>query len=145
MAATVRVSCFHCGATNNYPLDAIGKKVVCGRCKNILPEPGTVLELSGPAAINLIQKAGLPVLVDFFSPTCAPCLMMHPVIERLARRRAGQITVVKVNVDTNPELAASLGIQAVPTFIVFNRGRERGRSSGVMAEANFSLWVASRS
>jgi thioredoxin 2 len=144
MSEKVRVSCVHCGATNNFPLEAAGKKVICGRCRNPLPVPGTILEPSEQAAFTFFQNSGLPVLVDFYSPSCAPCLMMHPVVERLAKRRAGEIMVVRVNTDQNPRLAAQFGIQAVPTFVVLFRGMERGRTSGAMQEADFSLWVASR-
>lgn len=144
MAEKAKVSCPNCGATNNFPLDASGKKVVCGRCRSPLPIPGTVLEPTEQSAITLLQKSALPILVDFHSPTCGPCLMMHPVIERLAERRAGELMVIKINTDQNPRLAAQFGIQAVPTFVIVSRGTERGRTSGAMQEADFSLWVASR-
>jgi thioredoxin 2 len=144
MAEKARVSCLHCGATNNFPLDAPGKTVVCGRCRNPLPVPGAVLELQEQVAATLIQRSGLPVLVDFFSPTCGPCLMMHPFVERLAKRRAGELMVIKVNTDNSPGLAARFSIKAVPTFVVISKGSERGRTSGAMGETDFSLWVASR-
>ncbi|MDH7511532.1 MAG: thioredoxin domain-containing protein [Clostridiales bacterium] len=139
-----KVSCFRCGATNYYPLDAEGKTVVCGRCKNALPVPGTVLELPPENVAVLIQHSVLPLLIDFYSPACAPCTMMHPVIERLAKRRAGEIMAIKLNVDRHTELAASFGVKGVPTFVVIQKGTERGRTSGAMAETDFSLWVASR-
>lgn len=144
MTEKVRVSCAHCGATNNFPLDAAGKKIVCGRCRNPLPVPGTILEPSEQAAFTFFQNSGLPVLVDFYSPTCGPCLMMDPIVETLAKRRAGQIMVVRVNTDKNPRLAAQFGIRAVPTFVILFKGTERDRASGAMKEADFSLWVASR-
>ena len=144
MAEKARVICLHCGAINNFPLDAPGKTVVCGRCRNPLPVPGAVLELQEQVAVTLIQRSGLPVLVDFFSPTCGPCLMMHPLVERLAKRRAGELIVIKVNTDNSPGLAARFGIKAVPTFVVISKGTERGRISGAMGEIDFSLWVASR-
>lgn len=144
MAEKLRVGCLRCGATNNYPLEAIGKKVVCGRCKNVLPQPGTVLELPGESVSLFLERSTLPVLIDFYSPKCGPCLIMHPILERLAQRRAGDIMVVRLNVDSHPELAHLFGIQAVPTFVIFYKGTERGRTSGAMAEADFSLWVASR-
>lgn len=144
-AEKLKVSCFNCGTTNYFPLDAQGKSVVCGRCKTGLPLPGAVLEPAPQQAYNLIQNSSLPVLVDFYSPTCAPCLMMHPILERLASRRRGEVMVVKVNIDRHPEMAQGLGIRAVPTFVVFHRGTERGRQSGAMAEDSFALWVASRS
>jgi thioredoxin 2 len=144
MSEKVKVSCFQCGATNNYPLDAVGKKVVCGKCHNILPVPGEVLELPPESAYNLFYHASLPVLADFYSPTCGPCLAMHPIVDRLAKRRAGELMVVRLNVDRQPEVGASFHIQGVPTFVVFNGGTERGRISGAMPETDLSLWVASR-
>jgi len=139
-----KVLCVHCGAANNFPLEALGKKVLCGRCKNPLPEPGMVVETDAKGIHHLLSSSVLSVLVDFYSPRCSPCQLMHPVLEGLAKRRAGEIMVVKVNVDLHPELASSLGIQSVPTFIIFRKGREMGRISGAMPEADFALWVASR-
>ncbi len=144
MSDKVKISCPNCGATNNYPLNAAGKTVRCGRCHSDLPVPGTILEPEPGSAYRLFQNAGLPILVDFYSATCAPCHLMHPLVERLAQRRKGELMVVKVNTDRHPDLAASFGIQAVPTFIVISKGTERGRTSGAMTEADFSLWVASR-
>lgn len=139
-----KVSCPECGATNNYPAAPQGKAVVCGRCKEPLPPPGAVLELKSDQLRRLIDSAALPILVDFSSETCGPCLMMAPVVERLAKRRAGELTVVKVDIGRAPDLAAGFGIQAVPTFVVIHRRTERGRASGAMREEDFALWVASR-
>jgi thioredoxin 2 len=140
----IKVSCPNCGSTNYYPAQAGEKKVVCGRCKNVLPEPGTVLSPAPDQAYNLLQKSSLPVLVDFYSPTCGPCHVMHPVLDRLARRRAGEVMVVKIDVDAYPEIAGGFGIRAVPTFLIYFKGTERGRTSGAVSEENFSLWVASK-
>jgi len=144
LSGKAKISCLRCGSTNNYPLDAKGKKVVCGRCRSPLPAPGEVLELSSEQLTNLIQNSKLPLLIDFYSPTCAPCHMMHPVVEGLAKRRVGEIMTIRLNVDESPEFAANFGIQSVPTFIIFYRGYERGRSIGAMSETDFSLWVASK-
>jgi len=65
----VMVSCLECGTTNYFPLEAEGKKVVCGRCKAGLPLPGAVLEPTSGQAAQLFQNSSLPVLADFFSPT----------------------------------------------------------------------------
>ncbi|MDP2915068.1 MAG: thioredoxin domain-containing protein [Candidatus Aminicenantes bacterium] len=140
----VKVSCLECGATNNYPSDAGGKAVRCGRCKTPLSIPGQVLEPTAAQVATLIQSGGLPVLIDFYSPTCMPCHRMHPILESLAKRRPGELMVVKVNTDENAELAGAFRIQAVPTFVVIRRGTEVSRISGAMPETDFSLWVASR-
>jgi thioredoxin-like negative regulator of GroEL len=70
--------------------------------------------------------------------------MMHPVVERLAHRRAGIVVVLKINVEREPELASRFGVQGVPTFIIVHKGTERDRMSGAMGEDSFALWVASR-
>jgi len=140
----VKVSCPNCGATNNYPLGFSGKTVVCGRCKHPLPEPGSVLELSAGQASGFFQNSKLPILVDFFSQTCAPCHMMHPVVKGFAKRRAGEIMVVRINVDLYPQVAAEFRVQGVPTFVILHKGYERGRTSGALPEADFALWVASK-
>jgi thioredoxin 2 len=141
----VKVSCGVCGATNNFPLAARGKTVVCGRCKSPLPEPGAVLEPSMEGIIGLFRNSSLPVLADFYSTTCGPCHMMHPILERLAARRAGEIVVVRINVEYQPELAREFGVQGVPTFVIVKKGAEMGRTVGAMDESSFALWAASRS
>jgi thioredoxin 2 len=140
----LKTSCLSCGATNFYPLNAGGKAVVCGRCRTPLPEPGKVLEPTAEEAAVLIQEGGLPVLIDFTSTTCMPCHMMSPIVESLARRRAGDIVVLKVNTERQAELAGAFKIKAVPTFVVMKKGYELGRISGAMPETDFSLWVASK-
>ena len=139
-----KVTCLNCAATNNYPSDAVNKKVRCGRCKTELPQPGQVIEPTLVQAENLMNRSSIPVLVDFYSPTCAPCQMMNPAVKGLAQRRAGELLVVKINVDNHPQLASVFGIQGVPTFVIVHRGHERDRMSGALSETDFSLWVASR-
>jgi thioredoxin 2 len=141
----VRVSCGTCGTTNFFPAEGRGKTVVCGRCKSRLPEPGEILEPGPEGITGLFQRSSLPVLADFFSPTCGPCHMMHPILERLAVRRAGEVAVIRINVERYQELAREFGVQGVPTFIVVHRGAERGRTVGAMDESSFALWAASRS
>jgi thioredoxin 2 len=141
----LKVSCAVCGTTNNFPVEARGKTVVCGRCKTALPEPGAVLEPSEEGILALFQNSSLPVLVDFYSTTCGPCHMMHPILERLAERRAGEIVVVRVNVEFHQQLAREFGIQGVPTFVIVHKNTERGRQVGAMDESSFALWAASRS
>jgi thioredoxin-like negative regulator of GroEL len=70
--------------------------------------------------------------------------MMHPVVESFAKRRAGEIMVVRINVDENPQMAAEFGVQGVPTFVIIQKGFEKGRTSGALPEADFALWIASK-
>ena len=134
-------SCINCGAANNFPLDALGKKVVCGKCRSPLPVPGTVLEPLPGQIYTLYQKSSLPVLVDFYSQSCVHCRSMEPILERVAKKRAGTVMVIKANLDTHAELGASLGVKGVPTFVVIHKGIEKGRIAGAVAESDFSSWL----
>jgi len=69
---------------------------------------------------------------------------MQPIVESLAKRRAGDLVVLKVNTDREGEIAGAFKIKAVPTFVVMKKGYELGRVSGAMPETDFSLWVASK-
>ncbi len=72
---------------------------------------------------DVIQRSHeLPVVVDFWAAWCGPCRTLGPAIEGEAERRAGRLELVKLNVDTEPEIAARYGIQSIPTVAVFRNG-----------------------
>lgn len=77
-----------------------------------------------------VINSNMPVLVDFWSPMCAPCLVMGPIIEEIAEQFEGKIKVGKLNVSENPEIARSYGIRAIPTFIIFKDSQEIERIIG---------------
>ena len=77
-----------------------------------------------------ILESEIPVLVDFWASWCPPCKMIEPVISQMADELNGKIKVRKINVDQNPETAADFSIAGVPTFILFNQGKEMKREVG---------------
>jgi thioredoxin 1 len=74
------------------------------------------------------------VLVDFSATWCGPCKMLAPVLESVANKLEGKVTIVKVDVDESPDLAHKFGIMAVPTMILFKKGQQVNAFSGYMAE-----------
>ena len=81
-----------------------------------------------------VLQADVPTLVDFYADWCGPCRAMGPVVDEVADDVAGQANVVKVNIDSAPELASRYGVQSIPTFLVVRGGEATGKLVGVQSK-----------
>jgi thioredoxin 1 len=77
-----------------------------------------------------VMQSDKPVLIDFWAEWCVPCHMVSPVVEEIAREHADALSVGKLNVDDNPEIARRYGVMSIPTLIVFKDGQEKARVVG---------------
>jgi len=91
----------------------------------------------------LVATQGL-VMVDFWAEWCGPCRAIAPVLEEMAEASEGRVTLMKVNVDENPGLAARYGIRSIPTMLFFKEGAVVDRVVGAAPKAVLQAIVNAR-
>jgi thioredoxin 2 len=136
--ATTEVSvCPNCGAKNRVPAARDGAPR-CGRCGTSLPWTATA---DDGTFDDVVERSDLPVLLDLWAPWCGPCRIVSPALERLARRHAGRVKLVKVDVDEAPRTAERYQVRGIPTLLVVRDGEVVARRTGAASEADFDGWL----
>ena len=98
---------------------------------------GTVQEVGTQEFDQIVSTSTVPVVADFWAPWCGPCRMVGPVLEQLAADHADKVSVVKVNVDENPELAARFAVMSIPTVILFSGGELQKQLIGAHSQQDY--------
>ncbi|MGL4943725.1 MAG: thioredoxin family protein [Thermoguttaceae bacterium] len=94
----------------------------------------SVLDVTEQDFVDVVVKSDVPVLVDFWSPTCVPCRQIAPVLDSLAAANDGEYKFVKVNVYDAPRVGAQYGVDTLPTLLCFSEGRVVERMIGVQSQ-----------
>ncbi|MEZ0386157.1 MAG: thioredoxin [Verrucomicrobium sp.] len=81
-----------------------------------------------------VENSTVPVIVDFWAEWCGPCRMLTPILEDLAKDKAGAVKIVKVNVDENPNLAAQYNVRSIPMLVFFKDGKAKDVVVGVQSK-----------
>lgn len=84
-----------------------------------------------------VLRSEIPVLVDFWAPWCAPCRIVSPIVEELAKEYEGKLKVGKLNVDDNPANAQTFGVMSIPTVILFKGGKPGKVIIGAQSKDNY--------
>lgn len=132
-ARRVTLRCAFCLTLNGVDLDRAAERPACENCQRpmLLDRP---IKVAGEDFETTVLNARVPVLVDFYADWCAPCKILAPTMDDIARENQGLLLVAKVDTDQAPELAQRYGIRGVPTVILFRAGDEVERSWGIEPE-----------
>ena len=89
-----------------------------------------IITLTTSTFDETIASADTPVVVDFWAEWCGPCKMIAPILSEIATEQSGKVTIAKLNVDENPEIAMRYSVMSIPTLLIFSGGEVRKRLVG---------------
>ncbi|MDB5682334.1 MAG: trxA [Sphingomonas bacterium] len=90
-----------------------------------------------------VIAAGGPVVVDFWAEWCGPCKMIGPALEELSDELGEKVTILKLNIDENPDAPAQYGVRGIPTMILFKDGAPAATKVGAAPKSQLKGWIES--
>lgn len=107
-----------------------------------MPATASVSHVTDATFAAEVEQAQGLTIVDFWATWCGPCRVIAPILEQIARERAGELKVVKVDVDENVQTAARYNIRSMPTLLFFQDGKPVGQIVGAVPRAHIESAIA---
>jgi len=134
-------TCTHCRSKNRIPARYIAATGKCGSCKQPLPPQASPVSVDAVNFDDIINNAAVPVLVDFWAEWCGPCKMVAPEFAKAAANLAGKAILLKVNTESEQQLAARFGVRSIPNFKLFVGGKLKFDQAGALSAAQIQQIV----
>ena len=134
------IVCPHCYAVNRVPAGKPAGQAKCGRCHKPLFS-GKPFPVSAKSFAVHLQHNDIPVVADFWADWCGPCKVMAPAFERVAAELEPEIRFLKVDTETERDLAARYDVRSIPMLILFRNGRIVAQRAGASDAHSLRAWV----
>ncbi len=134
------VACAFCATLNRVDLTKLAQRPRCANCQRPIlldrPIPATAATLD-----KMLTGTTVPVLVDFYADWCGPCKMVSPLLDELAKANPGKVTVLKIDVDKNEDLAKRFEVSSIPNLLKYQDGKQVDSMVGALPKEQLDAWV----
>jgi thioredoxin 2 len=139
---TAIIRCDICRQLNRVPLEKVVGKPLCGNCKSVLDIPREPVWLKRGTFDRVLSTWPETLLIEFTAPASVFCKIVDPIVNNLAREKAGKLKVIKVDIEADTYMAERFKIDKTPTFIVFKNSAEIMRVDGAPKEkTDLVKWI----
>jgi thioredoxin 2 len=140
---SVLLRCRSCGTANKVPATKLRERPKCGKCRTPLEFPTSAVDVTDSTFRGEVLESPGIVLVFFWAPWCAHCQGMIPMLQDLARQKAGIIKVCMINTEKETTLARAFSVMSVPRLTLYRHGRIIDELNGAVQRPQLEAWLES--